>query len=204
MVRRMWLLAILMFITSFMAVGGSQGNVVTMGMGHSLDPGQESEESQPPPSSIPLVWNEPIFNPLEQVNGEQASSHLSFQARIPEGLGQPRQILVTHPDSADRPDRVLALVYEHAQFGIFDAIQALSETNQEDLEAIAMQCLPATGCEAEASIEEVDQGVRALLLEGPRATSITWLRGKVRFDVLGPSDTFTRERAIEIAGHFIR
>jgi len=42
-------------------------------------------------------------------------------------------------------------------------------------------------------------GTRALLVAGPGSTSIAWLRGKTRFFVLGPPDSFTVAEAEAIA-----
>lgn len=183
-------------------VGGSAGwgfSILTQG---SLANPALAGEEEDPQDSMPIDWDNPIVNASVLRRPQDANQHLSFTPSVPESLGDPRRSLMTEPKAAADPqDRWLSLEYQHPQYGHFLALQSFSQTNDAELAAIAARCSPASGCEGTASIVSLRDGSPALILEGPTATSITWLRGTTRFDIIGPPE-FTAAGAEEVANHF--
>lgn len=196
MARTYTLIALsLLFSPLALATSGPRG-AATLSAGPTSDRHRtETIESEP------IDWT-PVVNPMPVPNAQEAGNHLDFPPPTPRGLGQPDQVLVTHPDSALRTDRIISLEYTHPDFGHFLVLQSVSQTNEAELSNIAARCLPETGCEAKASVEVLGQNNIALLLEGPTTTSIIWIRGRVRFDVVGPADSFTAEDARGVANQF--
>lgn len=149
-----------------------------------------------------ISWEAPIVNGMEVTGTEKADRHVPFDTSAPRELGDPVRILVTRPVAIRPKDRIVTLEYRHPKYGRFLVLQATSHTTEEDLKGLAAQCRRETGCEAEASLKTLDDGTFALLLEGPTATSMTFLHGPVRFDLIGSSDSFTAERAEAVAATF--
>lgn len=146
-----------------------------------------------------ISWEAPIVNGMEVTGTEKADRHLPFHTSAPKELGDPVRILVTRPVAARPEDRIVSLEYQHPDYGRFLVLQATSHTTEEELKGLPAQCRRETGCGAETSLETLDDGTFALLLEGPTATSMTFLHGTVRFDLIGSSDNFTAERAKAVA-----
>lgn len=69
---------------------------------------------------------------------------------------------------------------------------------QAELESLA-GCDPLAGCEGEWSLVRIRNDITALLIEGDIANSIVWLEDDIRFDVVGPAETFSADEAIEVA-----
>jgi hypothetical protein len=101
-----------------------------------------------------------------------------------------------------KEDLAFALIYDHPQYGRFHVIERASQTTQQELESLATTCDPAKGCEGEWTVVDLGDGVGALSIRGPVATSLTWLKGGVRFDVAGPSETFTQNAVVAVARSF--
>lgn len=200
MIKRNAVLVTLSLLSSLtLAATGSSSrpSVVQAGHVHSHQgPERKGVDAQP------IDWDTPIVNPVAMGSVQEAAKHVDFPPPTPRGLGDPRRVFVTHPDSAGRGDRVISFEYDHPDFGRFQVIQSISETNEAELTSIAARCLPETGCEAQASVEVLNGGTVALLLQGPTATSITWLRGRVRFDVIGPAGSFTAQDARGVAKQY--
>jgi hypothetical protein len=146
----------------------------------------------PPPN-----WNDPFVGSIEVATLSEAKTYLSFDPFVPTGISATPRLLVS---TSGEPGATgaLALVYSDSDFGRFYTIEAVSQTNQSELESLAKDCGPTPGCEA-FSIVTLSNGTNALLIEGTVATSIVFLVGDVRIDVVGPSEAFTRDNAIAIA-----
>jgi hypothetical protein len=149
-----------------------------------------------------INWEQPVINAAPVGRPEDAGKHTDFQPAAPPRLGDPRRVLVTAPGSAAREDRVLSFEYQHPEYGRFLVLQSVNETNSAELAAIAARCTPESGCEGSTSMEVLRNGQPALLIEGPTATSITWFRGRVRFDVIGPAGEFPPEAARGVANSY--
>lgn len=165
-------------------------------------PGVAAPAEEAQVSSSAIAWDEPIFNATQTSRAEKAEPHLAFRPSTPEELGTPARILFTRPEAAQRSDRILSLEYRNERYGRFLALEAMSQTNEAELAGIAAQCQEATGCEGEMWVETLDDGSLALFIRGPTAASVTFLDGAVRFDLIGPPDTFTPDRARELANKF--
>ncbi|GIV00729.1 MAG: hypothetical protein KatS3mg014_2344 [Actinomycetota bacterium] len=70
--------------------------------------------------------------------------------------------------------------------------------SEEELRSWA-SCDPLAGCEGSWTLMPIGEHEEGILIEGPPATSVVWLSGDVRYDVVGPSETFGRKAALEIA-----
>ncbi len=156
-------------------------------------------EERPAAGGEPVAdWNDPLVNGVEVSGTQAASTLLPFVPRLPAELGDPGRVLVTDPASADREARVFAAMYDHPSYGRFWVIERVAEMTQEELRSWA-ECERTTGCEGSWSLVTVGDGIEAILIEGPVATSVVWLSGQVSFDVVGPADTLTGKEAVEIA-----
>lgn len=126
-----------------------------------------------------------------------AARYVSFTPLLAVKLGRPTSIFVSDPGRVPRSDRAFSLVFDSTTYGRYDINEQVSHTNQQELESL-VGCDHATGCEGSWSVVEIGNGVRALLVAGPRATSVTWLDGTLRIDVLGPASTFSADAAKRI------
>jgi hypothetical protein len=129
--------------------------------------------------------------------GQAARGELPFVPVTSPELGTPIRIFVSDPAVVSPQDRAVNLIYEHPTYGRFALIEQLSQTTQTELEALA-GCDLAKGCEGSWSVITIKGATKALLIVGPGSTSVTWLAGDVRFDLLGPPETFSREEAIAV------
>ena len=171
---------------------------------HGAEPGRtgdDSTRSDGPPSAEgpPFSVDDPLVNGIPTTEGE-AASHLAFDPVVPEALGEPLRLVMTTPDVAGtrKEDLAFAVVYDHPDYGRFYIVQAVPQTTQAELESLA-GCDPSQGCEGEWSLVTIRSGVTALLIEGPVANSVIWLEDGVRFDVVGPAETFSAEEVLEVA-----
>lgn len=158
-----------------------------------LDPPSEGHG----PSAVD--WDDPLVGGTA-VTESEASNLLAFSPVIPADLGTPEAILVNQTQNLNPSFRVLALIYEHPDYGKFWILERVPQATQAVLEAHAGPCDPALGCEGSWTMTQLDLLTRALQIEGgPLANALIWLKGGIQFDVLGPSDSFNASDAQEIA-----
>jgi hypothetical protein len=100
--------------------------------------------------------------------------------------------------SASAEDLVFAAVYQHESYGSFGMLQRTAQLAEAELLSWA-DCDPEAGCEGTWTKVDLGGGRAGILIEGPEATSVVWLDGKVRFDVVGPSVTFAKQAALDVA-----
>jgi hypothetical protein len=162
-------------------------------------PPSEAEAGSPTvdPHGPEPDWDNLLVGALEVPGVTQAVSYLSFRPTLP-ALGPPDKVYV---GGGDRPTKstTVGMRFTTEAYGRFWLLEQESQTNQEELEALASSCDPEKGCEGSWTLTKLDDGTVALSIAGPKATSIVWLRGEVRFDVLGPSATFTTASAAAVA-----
>jgi hypothetical protein len=130
-----------------------------------------------------------------------AGRYVAFAPLAPLELGSPKSVFVSDPQHVSRKDRVLSLVFNSPQYGRFTVNEQRSQTSQSELESLA-GCDHQAGCQGTWRIVSLGSGTRVLLVVGPIATSVTWLDGALRIDILGPSLTFTADHATAV-GRFL-
>jgi len=153
----------------------------------------EAEEGGPGPD-----WDAPLVDGVSLAAVEEAQALVPFPVFLPDELGAPVRLVVTDPASAAPEMRAVAAVYDHATYGRFWVIVRISEMSEEELRSWA-GCDPAAGCEGSWTLVPFRGSDEAILIEGPLATSVVWLSGDLRYDVVGPAQTFGGTAALEVA-----
>jgi hypothetical protein len=146
-------------------------------------------------------WDNPLVNGVDVATRDEAAAELAFDPVVPKSLPPSDRMLMTDPEAGgvSKEHLAFALIYNHPEYGRFQVIERVSQTSQEELESLATTCDPAKGCEGEWTLVDLRDGLRALSIRGPVATAIIWLESGIRFDVAGPSETFTKEASIAVA-----
>jgi hypothetical protein len=132
----------------------------------------------------------------------EAKRETGFDVLVPSLLGEPARIVITSPGSSPPRFRPAGFVYEDPTHGTYWVIEEVSQTSQEELESLT-ECEPAADCEGSWTLAQLPRGIRGVLVEGPIATSVMWLEGERRFDVVGPSETFDGPFATEVASNVV-
>jgi hypothetical protein len=184
------------WITSFVLTAcGGGGATVQEGQG-----GSGSDVGGPVLDwNDPQQWQDPFGEGTTVGSRSEAAAQLPFAPVVPDPLGSPARIVVRTGDATDPTDDAMGLIYDHPKFGKFWVLEGLAQTTQADLESIAENCDPASGCESTNAMVPLNGGIRALQVAGSTTNSIAWLYNGVRFDVLGPTQTFTLASALEVA-----
>ena len=135
---------------------------------------------------------------------KEAAAYLAFTPVVPGALGSAAKFFV----SGNKPDmsaRSLIWVYDQPVYGRFWVSESIAETTQASIDSLGNN---PTGCSLN-SLVTLRGGTRAAVLVGnpaagggSGATSITWLDHGLLIYVLGFTDTFTKDGAIQIANQF--
>jgi hypothetical protein len=155
----------------------------------------------PEADPIPFSWNHPFVNELTVANIDEAAELLRFPPIVPEGLGKPVRIVVD-----ERPTRLgkkIALIYDHPNHGRFHVIETTSSMTQADLESLAENCDPGSGCTAQMDTVSLAPGLVGVQIKGMVANSVIWKVGHIRFDVIGPAETLDPGGSLDIARAFV-
>jgi hypothetical protein len=158
--------------------------------------GEARDESLGPP----VDWDA-IVNGVESTVAE-AKREMGFELLVPSLLGEPARVVISSPDSSPSEVQVTGFVFDDPTHGTYWVIEQVSQTSQGELESLT-ECDPAAGCEGSWTIAELPRGIRGVLVEGPVATSVMWLEGVRRFDVVGPSETFDGSFATQVAANVV-
>lgn len=158
----------------------------------------ESRDKSPGP---PIDWDAMFVNGVTS-NVAEARLEMGFDLLVPSLLGKPARIVITSPEASPPRLRLAGFVYEDPEHGTYWVIEAVSQTTQRELESLT-ECDAAAGCEGSWTIVELPRGIRGVLVEGPIATSVLWLEGERRFDVIGPSEKFDGSFATEVASNVV-
>jgi hypothetical protein len=150
----------------------------------------------------PVDWNNIIVNGIPSTV-ELAESQMDFEVVVPTSLGTPAKVVITDPDSAPREFLSTGFVYDDPALGQYWVLEGLAEMTQKDLESWLV-CDPAAGCEGTWTLAILPGGIRGVLIQGPVGTGVVWLDGGRRFDVRGPSETFTGKAALEVATEVVK
>ena len=134
----------------------------------------------------------------------EAALYVAFTPVVPRGLGSPATFFVSG-NTPDMSAKSLVLVYDQPVYRQFWVSESIAETTQASIESLGSN---PTGCSLN-SVVPLQSGTRAaVLVRNPAAggsrgpTSIMWLDRGLLIEVLGFTDSFTKDRAIEIANQF--
>ena len=141
-------------------------------------------------------------NGIQVADLAEAAPYLAFAPVVPRGLGQPSKFFV-NGNKPDRSARNLLWVYHQPPYGRFWVTEEVTEVTQAWIDSRTNN---PTGCSID-SVVKLRDGTRAALSvanpaasgSGASTTSITWLDQGLMISALGPTDTFTKDRAIEVA-----
>jgi len=150
------------------------------------------EATEPAPD-----WDRLIIDGVD-TSAAAASTLTPRNLLIPTMLGSASRVVVTDPEAAPPDLRVTGFVYDDEKYGRYWVIQRANEMSQKELESW-LDCDPAEGCQGSWSLAILPRGIRAVLIQGPVATSVVWLDGDSRFDVIGPAETFSADSATDVA-----
>lgn len=152
---------------------------------------------QAPEVEVTPNWDEPLVGGTEVEGTREAAKLLRFPPVIAEDLGSPLRILVD--ERRNRLGKTMALVYDHPSHGLFNVLQGTSPMTQVDLESLAERCDPAFECSGDWEKVALAPGVVGVQIQGQVANSVIWKVGHIRFDVLGPAETFAPDASMEVA-----
>lgn len=152
-------------------------------------------------SPPPVNWKSPFIDSVRVTGVAAAASKLAFVPVLPPSLGQPASVVV-RGDVSTPADQAVGFVFDNAPFGRFIAIEEPTQMSQDELENLAKSCDPAQGCEGTWSLIKLQDGTRALRIDGPVSNGVMWLHNGIRLDVFGPPDGFAPEAALTVANAF--
>ena len=158
--------------------------------------------TSPAPDFPKIDWSNPFGVSAASVG--DVSGELAFTPKVPADLGNYVSISASDPSSTDRPDRVLAWVYNDATYGQFFVEELLPTETQNQLET-SVSCQPGeVGCDTTgSSLVTIRGGVTALLIYAPPdwsvATALVWLEGGLEYIVMGPRSSLTDHQVLSIA-----
>jgi hypothetical protein len=147
--------------------------------------------------AIPLDFSgDPPIVGLSAVGSvAEAAKELPFQPVAPAALGKPSAMLASPQTDA------FALVYDDPSYGRYWIEETyLPAAREEEFDKLA-KCDPvqSPGCNPEWEIAVLSDGSHALTISSPPSTVAIFLQGLVRFDVLGPPDTFKLDMALSVS-----
>lgn len=148
-------------------------------------------------SALKIDWSAPpLCIPLK--DGADPGSFLAFSPISPK-VGTPEATFVTDPEEAPRSARGVFFVYQGPSGTIYWISESISEINHGDLERLASTCDPRRGCQGTWSLVTIREGTEAVLIQGvgsDATTSLVWLRGRLRMQIMGPSGGLSRREAV--------
>ncbi|MDQ3857430.1 MAG: hypothetical protein M3327_03140 [Actinomycetota bacterium] len=142
-----------------------------------------------------------------------AASVISFTPEVPPELGPPVGIFISRPEIFPA-DRSVLLRFEHPMYGLFVIREARPQIPppeaQATLERLAAGCADGS-CGGNWSVVTLADGSRAVLSTGPgseqqKTNFIAFVdfNNGLRFDIMGPPETFSGEEAVAVANAFVR
>lgn len=153
------------------------------------------------------VWGDNPRGGVQVADLKEAAPYLAFMPIVPRGLGPAAKFFV----GGNKPDmstKSLIWWYDQPPYGKFLVNESITEATQAFIDSLNNN---PTGCSLE-SVVTLRNGTRAALsLPNPAAhgggrgtggASIMWLDHGLLITANGYSDTFTKDRAIELANHF--
>lgn len=150
-----------------------------------------------------IDWDHPFTDGVNVPSVAAAGAVLPLTPVAPQSLGSPAKIVVHDPTQTPPDQAGVALVYHSPKYGTFEAIEDVTRTSETELAALAAGCDPSNGCEGTWKMVDLAGGKRALLVAGPQTTGLIWVDNGHRFDVYGPSGSFSVSTATSVANTFV-
>jgi hypothetical protein len=149
-------------------------------------------------------WKAPPIGAVEVSSASEATRHLAFTPREPNGLGKASKIYAQNsgPES-ERQFRGLVWVFETDQYGVIRLSMELDTLTADqrassNAQAVARSNDPNQQGRGRAEFVTIRGGTQALLGFPPDGSgNISWREGPILIVVAGPA--LTREQAIAIA-----
>ncbi len=148
-------------------------------------------------------WDNVLVGGVEMSTVDEAEALLAFSPSVPSGIEPPAKVVVNGL-AEEAPAATMAMRFETQQYGMFWLIEQVSQTDQKELETLAATCDPEQGCQGTWSLTELGDGTVALAIEGQKTTSIIWLDGSVRLELVGPPESFGLSQAKSVADSLVK
>jgi len=143
-------------------------------------------------------WKRPFTDSQPVGDVSAAASELPFTPTTTVSLGRLEAAYI-HQKAQPRARQAIALVFDHQAFGEYVVIEAPTQAKPDVLAEMARNCTKAAGCVGEWQMVNLARGIRGLLVTGPASNGIIWIKGKVLFDLYGPTDSFQVDAATTLA-----
>ena len=152
-------------------------------------------------------WDRPFHHGKTVEDPGSAQELVTFELAPVSGVGTLHHVVVTDPEwLPTAKNRAVAFVFREADAPTdpFFVQQSHAELTQSDLESMVDCHEGEVGCSTKGwTLTPLPTGENALLLDGAVgrgfATSISWIRDGIHFEVIGPKDTFTASEPLEVA-----
>jgi hypothetical protein len=137
----------------------------------------------------------PIADLVTVSDASEASKSLTFMPIVPSTPASPDEV-----DVSKLVD-TLALVYHGPPFGTFWLEEAATSDGSPDEIDRLTACDPSVtpGCNPEWKLAVLADGTHAATISSPPSTVVMFFHGGVRFDIVGPPDTFSLTDALAVA-----
>ena len=137
----------------------------------------------------------PIADLVAVADVQEASKSLTFVPVVPSTPASPDEV-----DVSELVD-TLALVYHGLPFGTFWLEEAVTSDGSPDEIDRLTACDPSVtpGCNPEWKLAVLADGTHAATISSPPSTVVIFFHGGLRFDIVGPPDTFSLTDALVVA-----
>jgi len=179
-------------------------------------------EAPEPPG---YIWTDP-FGPKAVEISSADDAQTAFEPDVPDKLPDPTKAETADPSQVSMANRGIAWTYKDSAGSPYIVVEEIFNATQEELELPATHKSGCStpdesgsyDCAGSFSIKEIRGGVRALLSQGPEVTTVEWFeplnvkqseeaRAAIAdlshpvldVRVMGPTDSFTPEDAVDVA-----
>jgi hypothetical protein len=180
--RRLTYVVAVALVVGAASCGSSGANAVHHRVQRAEPNGETIDFSQPPD----------ILDLAKESGVSAAAASLPYAPDVPTSLGMPQSIMVASYT------RTLALIYQDPKLGRYWVEETVSQTSNTELQSMADCSTPAPDCDTDWFSTTLADGTPAIALPTPN-TALIFLHGSMRFDILGPADTFTTQDAVHVA-----
>lgn len=149
-----------------------------------------------------INWDQPFTDGVSASSASDASAHLPFKAVEADSVGTPSRIVLHDPQTVPSDKQAVGFIYHTTKWGVFRVLEEPTTESEAELESLAASCDPTAGCEGTWKVVQLPSGSSALLIAGPATVGVLWISNGRKFDVYGPSSTFTVSAAESIGGAF--
>ena len=147
-------------------------------------------------------WDRPFIDGVSVSSVAAAADQLPFRPALPATVGTPA-VVVVHGDIGGHSGfQALGLAFSTPAAGRFIVTEEPTKSSTPELQQLAASCDPTSGCEGSWTMVTLSDGMPALEIAADVSTGLVWIKNAVRYDVYGPSSTFSSARATQLANAF--